>query len=94
MSVITAILSGLPILGKLFDRLFPDNKDERLQMRSVIWESKEFKWFLRIGLGIAVLEVLLKAAGWIWPQAGLPESIVEGLEYFKLMVLIFTGIGS
>lgn len=93
MTIITAILSGLPFLGKLFDRFFPDKKDERAEMRKVVVNSKAFKAFLWLTICLVVLEVFLKALGWIFPQMGLPETIIGDLEFFKQALLIFAGLG-
>lgn len=91
MTVVTAILSGLPLIGKLLDRLFPDKKDERAELRNAVYGTKAFKAFLWVTLGLVVLEVLLKAAGWIWPQMGLPESILTNLEFYKYAIMLFAG---
>lgn len=93
MSIVTAILSGLPLLGKLLDRWFPDRKDERAELRKAVMSTKAFKAFLWVTLGLVVLEVLLKALGWMFPQMGLPESIVGGLEFYRLAAMIFAGVG-
>lgn len=92
-AIIAALVSGLPFLGKLIDRFFPDKKDERAELRKVIVNSKACKAFLWVTVGLVVLEVLLKALGWIFPQMGLPESIISNLEFFKFAAMIFAEIG-
>lgn len=92
-AVLTAIFSGLPIIGKLLDRFFPDKSDERAELRAAVYKTKAFKGFLWVTLGLVVLEVLLKTLGWLFPQMGWPESIIGDLEFYKLAALIFTGIG-
>lgn len=92
-AIITALVSGLPLIGKIIDRFFPDKKDERAEMRKAVYSTKAFKAFLWITLGLVVLEVLLKALGWMFPQLGLPESIVGNLEFYKLAAMIFAGLG-
>lgn len=93
MSLIPAILSGIPLVKQVIDRLFPDKKDERAEMRKIVVNSDEFKWFMRVTLILVVLEVVLKGAGWIWPQMGLPESILTNLEFYKFAAMLFAGLG-
>lgn len=92
-AIITAIISGLPLIGKLLDRWFPDKKDERAELRKAVYSTKAFKAFLWVTLGLVVLEVLLKALGWMFPQLGLPQSILADLEFYKLAAMIFAGLG-
>lgn len=92
-AIITALVSGLPLLGKLIDRFFPDKKDERAEIRKAVMDTKAFKAFLWVTVGLVVLEVLLEALGWIFPQMGLPESIISSLEFYKIAAMIFAGIG-
>ena len=93
MSIVTAALSALPLIGKLIDRFFPDKKGERAELRKAIMGTRAFQAALWVLIAVVVLEILLRATGWVWPQLGLPESIVTGLEYFGVFVLVFFGVG-